>query len=234
MIRDCTLVVAVCAALFASGASAAEGGDAQAGHNKAAMCQGCHGIDGYRMAFPEVYSVPRLGGQHPAYIVKALQAYKSGARGNPTMRAIATTLSEKDMAELAAYYGGTGHQDRGQMSSRQTRQHEANLDGLVGSAFTTGAGAADVEAGKKKATEVCAACHGAEGNSQAADFPRIAGQHADYLPRRSAITRPARARIPSWRGSRISSRRRTSRMCPRTTPRKKACSTSTDPRGTQR
>ena len=104
MIRNRTLVVAVGAALFASGVSA-QGADAQAGRNKAAMCQGCHGIDGYRMAFPEVYSVPRLGGQHQAYIVKALQAYKSGARSNPTMRAIAATLSDQDMANLAAYYG---------------------------------------------------------------------------------------------------------------------------------
>lgn len=104
MNRKCTLFLAVLASAFAAGAGAAEGGDAQAGRNKAAMCQGCHGIDGYRMAFPEVYHVPRLGGQHPAYLVKALQAYKSGSRNNPTMRAIAASLSEKDMADLAAYY----------------------------------------------------------------------------------------------------------------------------------
>lgn len=104
MIRYCTLAVAVCASLVASSAGA-QGGDAQAGRNKAAMCQGCHGIDGYRMAFPEVYSVPRLGGQHQAYLVKALQAYKAGARTNATMRAIAASLSDKDMQDLAAYYG---------------------------------------------------------------------------------------------------------------------------------
>ena len=104
MIRKCALVIAVCATAFA--ASAAEtGGDPQAGRNKAAMCQGCHGIEGYRMAFPEVYSVPRLGGQHQAYIIKSLQAYKSGARANPTMRAIAASLSDQDIASLAAYYG---------------------------------------------------------------------------------------------------------------------------------
>lgn len=107
MIRNCTLALAVCASLVAPGASAAEGGDAQAGRNKAAMCQGCHGIEGYRMAFPEVYSVPRLGGQHQAYLVKALQAYKSGTRTNPTMRAIAAGLSDQDMANLAAYYGAS-------------------------------------------------------------------------------------------------------------------------------
>jgi len=68
------------------------------------MCIGCHGIGGYKTAFPAVYSVPKLGGQHAAYIVKALQAYKTGARSHPSMRAIAATLSDKDMADLAAYY----------------------------------------------------------------------------------------------------------------------------------
>jgi cytochrome c553 len=106
MNRKCTLSVAVLTLAFAAGARAAEGGgDARAAQGKIAMCQGCHGIDGYRIAYPEVYSVPRLGGQYSAYIVKALQGYKSGTRSNPTMRAIAASLSEADMADLAAYYG---------------------------------------------------------------------------------------------------------------------------------
>jgi cytochrome c553 len=108
MIRKCTLSLAVLALAYCGAAGAAETGDAQAGRSKAAMCQGCHGLDGYRMAFPEVYHVPRLGGQHTGYIVKALQGYKSGARSNATMRAIAAQLSEKDMADLAAYYGTAG------------------------------------------------------------------------------------------------------------------------------
>jgi cytochrome c553 len=83
---------------------AAEAGDAAAGKGKNAMCIGCHGIEGYRTAFPEVYSVPKLGGQHAAYIVKALQDYKSGNRTHPSMRGIAAGLSDKDMADLAAYY----------------------------------------------------------------------------------------------------------------------------------
>jgi cytochrome c553 len=106
MKRKRTLMFAVLAAAFAVEAGAAEQGAAPDTSNKLAMCQGCHGIDGYRMAYPEVYSVPRLGGQHPAYIVKALQAYKSGTRSNATMRAIASALSEQDMAAIAAYYGG--------------------------------------------------------------------------------------------------------------------------------
>lgn len=80
-------------------------GDAAAGAKLNSMCIGCHGIEGYKTAFPEVYSVPKIGGQHPAYIVKALQAYKSGDRNHPSMKGIAATLSDKDMADLAAYYG---------------------------------------------------------------------------------------------------------------------------------
>jgi cytochrome c553 len=85
---------------------AAPSGDPVAGQHKTQMCSGCHGIPGWRTAYPEVYGVPKIGGQHPAYIVKALQAYKSGERGHPSMRAIAASLSDQDMADLAAYYGG--------------------------------------------------------------------------------------------------------------------------------
>ena len=88
-------------------ALAAEAGDAAAGAEKKSMCAGCHGIPGYHTAYPEVYKVPKLGGQHPAYIVKALVAYKSGQRAHPSMRAIAASLSDKDMADLAAYYGAS-------------------------------------------------------------------------------------------------------------------------------
>ena len=84
---------------------AAESGDPAAGNQKSSMCKGCHGIPGYKTVFPEVFHVPKLGGQHAAYIVKALQEYKAGNRSHPTMRAIAAGLSDKDMADLAAYYG---------------------------------------------------------------------------------------------------------------------------------
>jgi len=84
---------------------AADAGDPAAGQRKNAMCIGCHGIPGYKTAFPDVYSVPKLGGQQASYIVKALQAYKSGDRPHPSMRAIAAGLSDRDMADLAAYYG---------------------------------------------------------------------------------------------------------------------------------
>lgn len=94
------------AALAPSPPLAAAAGDPTAGWQKSQMCEGCHGIKGYRTAYPTVYSVPKLGGQSPAYIVKALQDYKSGARRHPSMDAIAGSLSEQEMADLAAYYSG--------------------------------------------------------------------------------------------------------------------------------
>jgi cytochrome c553 len=73
--------------------------------NKIAMCIGCHGIPGYKTAFPSVYHVPKIAGQNPGYIVSALKAYKTGERSHPSMRGIAASLSDEDMADLAAYYG---------------------------------------------------------------------------------------------------------------------------------
>jgi cytochrome c553 len=98
------LTVALMAPALALAQAGAPAGDAVAGARKNQMCTGCHGIDGWRTAYPEVYKVPKIGGQHRDYIVKALTEYKNGERTHPTMRAIATSLSEKDMADLAAYY----------------------------------------------------------------------------------------------------------------------------------
>ena len=85
-------------------ATAGAEGDAAAGHKKNHSCTGCHGIAGWRTAFPEVYKVPKLGGQGAPYIVAALKAYKSGDRKHGTMQAITASLSDQDMADLAAYY----------------------------------------------------------------------------------------------------------------------------------
>lgn len=104
MKKTVQLIACAMLATVALGASAAEG-NAEAAKKKISMCIGCHGIPGYHTAFPTVYHVPKLGGQHPAYIVAALQAYKKGDRSHPTMRGIAESLSDQDMADLAAYYG---------------------------------------------------------------------------------------------------------------------------------
>ncbi len=104
-----TLVVALVAALgwLAPAVALANAGDPVAGKGKISMCMGCHSIPNYKTAFPATYNVPKIGGQHAAYIVKALQAYKSGDRKHPSMRAIAATLSDQDMADIAAYYANT-------------------------------------------------------------------------------------------------------------------------------
>jgi cytochrome c553 len=83
-------------------------GDAKEAHKKVAMCEGCHGIVGYKTAYPTVYHVPKLGGQSAAYLTNALNAYKSGQRIHPSMRGIAASLTDKDIADLAAYYSA-GH-----------------------------------------------------------------------------------------------------------------------------
>jgi len=74
--------------------------------NALAHCIGCHGIPGYKTAFPDVYHVPKIAGQQPGYIINALKAYKSGERSHPSMRGIAASLSEEDMKQLADYYAG--------------------------------------------------------------------------------------------------------------------------------
>ena len=80
-------------------------GDAGAGGKKVAMCIGCHGLPGYQSSFPQVYKVPKIAGQNAKYIVAALNGYKSGDRKHPSMRGVAASLTDQDMADLAAYYG---------------------------------------------------------------------------------------------------------------------------------
>jgi len=80
-------------------------GSAEAAKSKVSMCIGCHGIPYYRTAYPDVYHVPKIAGQSAPYIVKALQAYKDGARNHPSMTGIARGLSDADIEDLAAYYG---------------------------------------------------------------------------------------------------------------------------------
>ncbi len=99
-------VVASC--LIAGSAFAADPpavqGNAKAGSQKVSMCIGCHDIQGYKAAYPELYHVPMIAGQNAGYIVAALKEYASGARTFPTMDAIARSLSLQDMADVAAYY----------------------------------------------------------------------------------------------------------------------------------
>ncbi len=111
MPRRFTFIAAAAGLALAAAQAAAQqqpAGSAEAGKKKIAMCEGCHGIPGYKTAYPTVYHVPLLGGQQATYLVRALQAYKSGERTHPSMRGIAAGLSEQDMADVAAYYAGGG------------------------------------------------------------------------------------------------------------------------------
>jgi cytochrome c553 len=113
MIRYCAIAIATLTLMVSAVAAAqspapAPKGDPVKGKEKTRMCEGCHGIEGWRTAFPEVYRVPKLGGQHAAYIAQALHEYKSGDRSHPSMRAIAGTLTDEDIANLAAYYAQGG------------------------------------------------------------------------------------------------------------------------------
>ncbi len=129
-------------------------GDAQRGKQIGYTCLGCHGIENYKNVYP-TYSVPKLVGQHPEYIVAALKAYRGKQRSHGTMYAQASSLSDQDMEDVAAYL---------------SKQPLASKAASVGTA-------------PAKVTGLCAACHGANGVGLMGEYPTLAGQHADYLAR---------------------------------------------------
>ena len=79
-------------------------GDIEAGANKVSMCVGCHGIPNYKTAFPKTYRVPRIAGQKVEYLVSALKAYREGQRSHPSMKAVAGSMTDQDIADISAYY----------------------------------------------------------------------------------------------------------------------------------
>ncbi len=136
-------------------------GSANPAEAKTAMCIGCHGIAGYQSSFPEVYKVPRISGQSAKYIVAAVDGYRKGDRKHPTMRAIAQSLTDQDIANLAAYY---------------------EQDGKVEGATLPPPREANAQVAQLLQKGACVSCHG-DNFSKAIDpsYPKIAGQHADYL-----------------------------------------------------
>jgi cytochrome c553 len=144
----------VCLSLgFAAAASAqdAKPGDAAAGEKKAAMCNGCHSIPGYQASFPEVYKVPKIAGQTGKYI------------------AIAGSLTDQDIADLAAYYEQLGRAPGRDASNTRT-------------ADPTITPTPPANVAKLLTQANCASCHGPD-YSKPIDpsYPKLAGQHADYL-----------------------------------------------------
>lgn len=105
--RVIAAVAVALAAVFAAAPAAAQEikGDVKAGEQKIDTCTGCHAIGGYRASYPTVFPVPMIHGQTSKYIESALNAYRRGDRSHPTMKAIAGSLTDQDIADLAAYYG---------------------------------------------------------------------------------------------------------------------------------
>lgn len=155
--KSATIGFLVAASFWLAASAVQAAGDAEAGKKKFYTCEGCHAVPGYTNTYP-TYHVPRLGGQHADYVTAALQAYAEGERKHASMKANAVNLSEQDMDDIATYV--------------------SKFRGMNSSLPVTG----NPVAGKQKAA-ACASCHGEDGNSDNAMFPRLAGQYESYLIR---------------------------------------------------
>lgn len=156
MIKQTRIAVVAAGLLVAgafSSATALAEGDAARGKALGYTCLGCHGIEGYRNAYPS-YRVPKLGGQKAAYLVIALRGYREGTRAHPTMMAQSSSLSDQQIDDIAAYLASIGKDTVEQGGSKASGLEEATA---------------------------CAACHGQNGISLSPTWPTLAGQHEDYI-----------------------------------------------------
>ena len=128
-------------------------GDVEQGRKLGFTCLGCHGIDGYRNAYPS-FRVPKLGGQKSEYVRMALNAYREGTRPHPTMQAQASSLTDEDIENLVAWIASYGE-----------AEHVATAEQVAG----------------VDAAQICVTCHGVAGAAVQPAPPILAGQHADYL-----------------------------------------------------
>ena len=101
-----TLLLAA-AILFSFTGNTLAAGDVEAGKVKSYTCTGCHGIPGYKNVYP-TFHVPKIGGQNAAYLESALKAYRAGERDHSTMDLQAESLSDEDIADIAAYFASLG------------------------------------------------------------------------------------------------------------------------------
>jgi cytochrome c553 len=137
----------------APAAAPATAGNVERGKQISYTCLGCHGVPGYKNAYPN-YSVPKLEGQHAEYIVIALQAYRSGERSHLTMHSQASTLTDQDMQDIAAFFSGKPLAPNPSAAAKAP-----------------------------EAAQVCVACHGQDGVGITPQYPSLAGQHEDYIER---------------------------------------------------
>ncbi len=148
------IIALACGALAASAsAQTMPKGNAHEGRIIGYTCLGCHGIKGYRNAYPD-YAVPRLRGQSAQYLFDALKEYRSGARAYPTMHFQALSLTTQQMADVAAYLAGTPVKSKPVPASKVPKQ-----------------------------AAVCSSCHGNNGIGVSPMYPTLAGQHESYLVR---------------------------------------------------
>lgn len=142
-------------------ASTALAGDAVAGKTKALACTACHGADGNSM----MATFPKLAGQNERYLIKQMNDIKSGARPVPTMTGQLDAKSDEDIADIAAFFAGqnmSGNKADPELAKRGEEIYRAGIS--------------------SKGVAACTACHmpSGEGNGPAG-FPRLGGQHADYI-----------------------------------------------------
>jgi cytochrome c553 len=128
-------------------------GNPQRGKELSYTCLGCHGVDGYKNAYPN-YSVPELEGQHPEYLAAALKEYRDGDRAHLTMHAQASSLTDQDIADIVAYFAG------------KPLTADSKPQGSV-----------------PAPAQLCTTCHGANGVGITPQYPTLAGQHPDYIVR---------------------------------------------------
>ncbi len=155
------LLMAAAGWLLAASGTVWADGDAAAGKTKSAGCGACHGVDGNSVN----PAWPSLAGQHPGYMVKQLQNFKTGTRANATMAPMATPLSEQDMKDLAAFYSDQ------EIKLGLTDPDLVNLGEKIyrGGNSETGLAA-------------CIGCHSPSGlGNPAANFPSLSGQHVAYV-----------------------------------------------------
>jgi cytochrome c553 len=153
--RQAAIVLLGTLALGAGVTSQAQStGDARRGRTLAYTCLGCHAIPNYKNAYP-MYRVPKLAGQHADYLVAALQGYRNGERGHATMHAQASSLTDQDMQDIAAF---------------------------ISAAVSAPSGKSPAVA-PPAAAQVCVACHGTDGVGITPQYPSLAGQYDDYLER---------------------------------------------------
>jgi len=153
MLLSRVAIALVTTLLLGASASAFADGDAARGKVLSYTCLGCHGIEDYRNAYPN-YTVPRLGGQHADYIIAALKEYRDDTRTHVTMHVQASTLSDQDMQDIAAYFSSEAE--------------------IKPTAVTVGTAPA-------KVAQLCVACHGKDGVGVSGAYPTMTGQHEDYL-----------------------------------------------------